>query len=160
MSNISKANNTKPRWSEVQVAALIDAYKGETCLYATDSINYHNKHLRGEAIDRICQAVKRLRPTTDSKECYAKFHNLRTEFNIEHTKLKASQKSGVGTDDIYKPTKWYYNSLLFLANYLQPRKSRNSLISKRQKTDSHEVCMTMGFRSNKLLCFRHNYSHQ
>lgn len=88
------------RWSPEQINALIDAYKEEPCLYATNTPNYHNKRLRTEALDRVRNAVLGLKPTVTAKECSTKFHNLRNQFNIENSKIKASLKSGTGTDDV------------------------------------------------------------
>jgi len=51
-------------------------------------------------MDRVYNAVKRLRPITTIKECTLKFHNLRNQFNIENAKVKTSFKSGTGTDDV------------------------------------------------------------
>lgn len=88
------------RWSPEHINVLIDAYKEEPCLYATNTPNYHNKHLRTMALDRVKNAVLRLKPTVTAKECSNKFHNLRNQFNIEHAKVKSSLKSGTGTDDV------------------------------------------------------------
>ncbi|XP_011858850.1 PREDICTED: uncharacterized protein LOC105556373 [Vollenhovia emeryi] len=67
------------------------------------------------------------RPGTTESECSIKFHNLRTQFNIENAKIKSSMKSGIGTDDVYKPNLWYFNNLKYLEAYCTPRKSRNSI---------------------------------
>jgi len=88
------------KWSNDQIEILIDAYKEEPCLFATNLATYHNKHLRAEAMDRVYKTVFRSRPITTSKECSAKFHNLRNQFNIENAKVKRSFKSGTGTDDV------------------------------------------------------------
>ena len=88
------------KWSSEQINVLIDAYKEEPCLYATNTPNYHNRNLRTAALNRVSNAVLRLRPTTP-KECASKFHNLRNQFNIEHSKVKSSLKSGTGTDDVF-----------------------------------------------------------
>ncbi|KYN07878.1 Farnesyl pyrophosphate synthase [Cyphomyrmex costatus] len=36
-------------------------------------------------------------------------------------------KSGIGTNDVYKPNLWYFEYLQFLESYFTPRKSRNSI---------------------------------
>lgn len=93
-------NKRSDKWSNDQIEILIDAYKEEFCLFATNLSSYHNKHLRADAIERVCKAVMRLRPKTNTKECAAKFHNLRNQFNIENAKVKSSFKSGTGTDNV------------------------------------------------------------
>lgn len=88
------------KWSNEQIETLIDAYKEELCLFAKNLATYHNKHLRADSMERVCKAVKNVRPLTNTKECSTKFHNLRNQFNIENAKVKTSFKSGTGTDDV------------------------------------------------------------
>ncbi|KYN23228.1 hypothetical protein ALC57_04372 [Trachymyrmex cornetzi] len=92
--------NEKQRWTKEAILCLIEAYKEEPCLYAINTPNYHNKHLRSEALKKVCAAVSMYRPETVESECTAKFHNLRNQFNIENTKVKSSIKSGIGTNDV------------------------------------------------------------
>lgn len=78
------------KWSTDQIETLIDAYKEELCLYATNLATYHNKHIRADALERVYNAVIKVRPITSIKECTLKFHNLRNQFNIENSKVKTS----------------------------------------------------------------------
>ena len=39
-------------WNKDQIIILIEAYKNEFTLYAIKNPNYHNKHLRNEALKR------------------------------------------------------------------------------------------------------------
>ncbi|KAK3880445.1 hypothetical protein Pcinc_015047 [Petrolisthes cinctipes] len=45
-----------------------------------------------------------------------KLHTLRSQFRREVKTVKASQRSGVGTDVVYIPKLWCYNSLSFLGD--------------------------------------------
>ncbi|RLU15214.1 hypothetical protein DMN91_012208, partial [Ooceraea biroi] len=94
----------------------------KTCLY-----EFHHKYM---ALQKVCAAVSLVRSGTTENECLTKFHNLRNQFNIENAKVKASIKSGAGTDDIYKPNLWHFNYLQYLDSYFTPRKSRNSIEKK------------------------------
>ncbi|XP_077350065.1 uncharacterized protein LOC143998265 [Lithobates pipiens] len=58
-----------------------------------------------------------------------KIANLRTVFKKELNKIRASQKSGAGTDDIYVPRLWYYESLQFLTEEIDSRSSISTLPS-------------------------------
>ena len=88
------------KWSKDQIKLLIDAFKDEQCLYASDLKNYRNKHLRGQALERVFQRVSRLRLTTTKEECQKKLKTIRNQFNIEHAKVKSSLRSSTGTDDL------------------------------------------------------------
>ncbi|KZC05425.1 hypothetical protein WN55_05455 [Dufourea novaeangliae] len=46
------------KWTNEQVMVVIDAIKLEPCLYVVNSANYHNKHLRNEALNRVSDAVR------------------------------------------------------------------------------------------------------
>lgn len=90
----------RKKWSKEGILSLIEAYKEETCLYAVNTPNYHNKHARSRALENICAAVSIFQPGITQNECAAKFYNLRNQFNIENAKVKASMKSGTGTDNV------------------------------------------------------------
>lgn len=89
----------KKKWTNEAIICLIEAYREEPCLYAVNSPNYHNKHMRSKALKKVCATVSLIRSGTEN-ECSTKFHNLRNQFNIENAKVKASIKSGTGTDDV------------------------------------------------------------
>ncbi|EFN88214.1 hypothetical protein EAI_02132, partial [Harpegnathos saltator] len=86
-------------WTNESISSLIEAYKEEPCLYAVNTPNYHNKHARNKVLQKVCDSVSMYRPGITENECATKFHNLRNQFNIENSKVKASIKSGTGTDD-------------------------------------------------------------
>ncbi|XP_071653675.1 uncharacterized protein [Temnothorax longispinosus] len=122
----TKSGDSK-KWTNEEIIILIDSYKEESCLYAINSPNYHNKHLRNEALKRVGDAVRVFKPHVTDKDCASKFHTLRSQYNIENAKVKRSKKSGTGTDNVYKPSLWYFEHLMFLDTFFTPRKSRNSL---------------------------------
>lgn len=47
---------------------------------------------------------------------------------------------------IYKPSLWYYEKLLFLDPYVTPRKSRNSMENEVKKPDSPCEVGTLGLK--------------
>lgn len=59
-------------WCRDPIESLIDSFKDEPCLYATDSRGYHNKHLREEALERIRKKVV----------SYDRLHNLVRLLNL------------------------------------------------------------------------------
>lgn len=87
-------------WTKEAVELLIDAYKNEPCLYQTRNPNYHNKTLRCDSLRRICAIINTIRPNTTEKDCSIKFYNLRNQFNSENAKVRASIKSGTGTENV------------------------------------------------------------
>lgn len=96
--NINKIS--KNLWDKAQITVLINAYQLETCLYAVNDKDYHNRDLRGSAIRRICETISKVHPNVTEKECAIKINTLRNTFNIGNKKVKESIKSGVGVDDV------------------------------------------------------------
>ncbi|KAK3880948.1 hypothetical protein Pcinc_014598 [Petrolisthes cinctipes] len=52
-----------------------------------------------------------------------KMNNLRSAFRKEHKKDISSLRSGASADDVYQPSVWYYEQLLFLQDQETPRQS-------------------------------------
>ncbi|CAL1680923.1 unnamed protein product [Lasius platythorax] len=114
----TKSRNLK-KWTNNEIIILIDADKEECCLYDVRSSNYHNKHLRSEALKRVGDAVRVLKQDVADKDCASMFYTLRSQYNIENAKVKMSKKSGTGTDNVYKPSLWYYEHLMFLDTFFR-----------------------------------------
>lgn len=98
-------------WINAAVECLINAYKMQPNLYVVKHPNYHNKHLRGIAVDKVVEEVKQFRPGTTKKEVGAKFHALRNNFNNENNKVKETTKSGAGTDEVSQIVKFSSHNL-------------------------------------------------
>lgn len=56
-----------------------------------------------------------------------KINNLRSQFSHEYNKVHTGGHSGEGRDDVYEPSVWWYEKLLFLTAYIKPRKSHSTL---------------------------------
>jgi hypothetical protein len=66
-------------------------------------------------------------PFITAKDLNKKLMNLRTTYVRERTKIKDSQKSGAGTQEIYKPTWLHFDQLIFLDDYIASRKTKSNL---------------------------------
>ena len=99
MAKKFKEAKSKP-WKKEKVEVLLDAYRDEPVLYETDSPNYHSKHLREEAANRVVEKVKNLRPDVSPNDCLRKINNMRSEYNKENAKITKSKRSGVGGGDV------------------------------------------------------------
>lgn len=69
----------------------------------------------------------------------SKINTIRCTFKKEPSKVKSSQKSGSGVDDIYVPKLWYYNLLQFLSDQEEPRASRSNISIYDEKRISDDV---------------------
>lgn len=66
-------------------------------------------------------------PDADKSQLVKKFNSLRTNFRKELKRIKDSEKSGAGTDDIIEPTLWYFEEMKFLIGQEEPSTSQNTI---------------------------------
>lgn len=59
-------------------------------------------------------------------EVKKKISNIRSQFNLELTKLKEITHSGAGTDDMYEPSAWWFTKVKFLKQFIKTRKSKSN----------------------------------
>ena len=74
----------KMEWNTLAVERLIEVYREKNCLYNTKSPNYHTKHSRKEALERITSALRDVRPSTTGVYIMSKmisFTSFVAEFN-------------------------------------------------------------------------------
>ncbi|KAG5894998.1 hypothetical protein JTB14_014884 [Gonioctena quinquepunctata] len=58
--------------------------------------------------------MKEIDSSADRASVRAKVNSLRTDYRRELKKMKATKKSGGGTDDVNLPTLWYFDEIDFL----------------------------------------------
>lgn len=75
---------------------------------------YKNRNKKDTAYDKMVGKMKEIEPKADKAIMSTKINALRTSYCRELKKVKSSIRSGVGTNDIYKPNLWYFNELDFL----------------------------------------------
>ncbi|XP_031336479.1 uncharacterized protein LOC116165884 [Photinus pyralis] len=126
-------------WSQEQVLQLIDLYKARPCLYAVKTTEYKNKHMKLTAYQEIEQGLQSLRPKTTTGEIKSKINGLRTNFLTEHRKYKSSLNSGAGAEEVYYPTLWYYEHMLFIIDHTNPRPAVDSIATQQTAEDNSQV---------------------
>ncbi|KAM7282503.1 uncharacterized protein ISCGN_023762 [Ixodes scapularis] len=72
---------------------------------------YHRRDVKERAYSDIAQAMG---TKFTGEAIKSRFSNLRSQFNREHKKVKCSEKSGTGTEDVYVPRWVHYREMLFL----------------------------------------------
>ncbi|XP_031331689.1 uncharacterized protein LOC116162167 isoform X2 [Photinus pyralis] len=104
-------------WSREQVTMLIEVYKNHPYLYVVKSPQYKNKHARNAALTDICSKLEAVKAGVTIADVKNKFAALRQNFLVEYRKHENSMKSGSGTDQVYIPTIWYYDLMLFVLEH-------------------------------------------
>lgn len=62
------------------------------------------------------------------KQSHNKINSLRSVYKKELYKIKKSEISGTGVEDVYKPTLWYFHLFDFLVEQDVPRMPKETLI--------------------------------
>ena len=113
-------------WESQHMAKFLEAYQRNELLWNVRSKDYHNKIRRQAAVSTM---VKELNlPNLTDSDVVAKIKTVRSSYGAELKKIRASERSGAGTDDIYKPRlKWYQAADAFLRDVCFPNKSSSNL---------------------------------
>lgn len=117
---------------------FIEGYRNEPCLWKTKSKEYHDRSKKDCAYKRLLPIYKGIDAKATRETVVKKINNLRSCYKKELNKIKASEKSGAGTDEIYTPKLWYFNLLTFLMEQEIPRTSTSNLSEK----DENEVSLS------------------
>lgn len=115
-------------WTQNQIEALIDSYELHPCLYAVKHKDYHNKYKRNMALEEIVKKLNMLRPGTTIQDINKKIQGLRNTYSVERKKVLEATRSGMGEDEVYHPSLWYYSKIAFLNDHLQIRASKSTFI--------------------------------
>ncbi|KAG8294671.1 hypothetical protein J6590_081234 [Homalodisca vitripennis] len=121
-------NDNKPFWCE-----FIELYREQRALWDIKSKNYSNKNIRKEGYSVLVEKCKEVNPDCDEKFVKSKIETLRASFRRELKKVEKSKITGSGQDDVYEPSLWYFDLLLFITDQEVVRKGVSS-IGKRSRS--------------------------
>jgi len=89
-----------------------------------------NKLKREIAYDKLLSFLKEYDKSLSNlkvEDVKKKIDCLRTSFRREYKKVEDSKKSGAGCTDIYTPSLWFYEKMMFIKNSETPRSSKSTL---------------------------------
>lgn len=109
------------------ISEFIELYQKHPALWKIKSDINKNKHLRSAGLDELVEKCKEKYPEADREFVRKKINNLRTTFRRELSKVKKSKHTGTSPDNIYEPSLWYYNLLLFTSEHESGRVGVSSL---------------------------------
>ena len=115
------------KWSTKAVTELLALYRTMPALWKVKTQEYQNRNLRRECYDKLIAYCKTIFPEADKEFVYKKIQRLRGSFRKEYNKVVSSRRSGNGTDDVYVPTLWYFNLLLFTKDQDTPSASISNI---------------------------------
>lgn len=77
--------------------------------------------------ETLLSKYKEMFPKASKDDVKKKLNSLRTNYRKELKKYLQSMKSGSSADDIYQPTLWYLNEMVFLQDQETPLDSQSSM---------------------------------
>ncbi|KAL1516196.1 hypothetical protein ABEB36_000115 [Hypothenemus hampei] len=93
------------------------------CLWKVKSSNYSNRREKNKAYERLLLLYKTVDENATIDTVKKKINTLRCCLRKELKKVRKSKRSGEGFDNIYVPTLWYYDHLMFTVDQEEPRQS-------------------------------------
>ena len=108
---------------------LIEMYRSLPTLWKIKSDEYSDREKKAAAYKILHETFKEHFPDSTLDDLKKKLNSLRSNFRAELRKVEKSEKSGAGTDDIYKPKLWYFDAMLFLKDQETAAPSTSSIVS-------------------------------
>jgi hypothetical protein len=95
-------------------------------LWNAKSKDYSNRKKK-EQYEHLLGKYRERFPDADKNQLIKKFNSLRTNFRKELKRIKNSEKSGTGADDVVEPALWYFEEMKFLIGQEEPYTSLNTI---------------------------------
>ncbi|XP_008192749.2 uncharacterized protein LOC103312840 isoform X1 [Tribolium castaneum] len=100
---------------EVFTREFLTLYKQNPILWQQKHPQYRNRSLRSEAYATIVKKCQEFNPEADEDFVRMKIDSMRSTFRKERKKVLQSKATATNPEDVYKPSLWYYDLLLFTA---------------------------------------------
>lgn len=124
---------------------FINTYRENTCLWKVKSKEYMDKNKKDAAYALLLIKLKELNPDAETEDVKKKINSLRSCFRKEYKKVMDCVRSGMGTDELYQPQLWYFESLMFLKDHEVPKASKSTsnpdFLEELSQVISHDLCV-------------------
>lgn len=130
------------------ILECIDVYKELPCLWQVKSEDYMNRQKKDLAYEKLLQKYRERYTDATKEDVKKKFNALRTNFRKELKKVRDSNKSGAGTDDLYESSLWYFDAMQFLEDTETPRNSRSTIAKGPQPSEDDNSQSVSTFSKN------------
>lgn len=100
-------------WNKEFMSEFIELYRCHPSLWKIGSKDYTNRNLKSKAYEEMVELCKKIYDKADKNFVTKKIQAIRGCFRKESKKVEQSKRSGASADEVYIPTLWYYDLLLF-----------------------------------------------
>ncbi|XP_064109621.1 uncharacterized protein LOC135217588 [Macrobrachium nipponense] len=126
-------------WSKPVTRTLIELYRQNLCLWNVKLKSYKNRDKRITSLKAIAAEIREQGAAVTTDDIKKNIDTLRNQFRREFKKMKDSQRSGAGTDNLYSPKLWCYDDLAFLTDSDTIRPSVSNMDRSHSTEDGHKT---------------------
>ena len=87
------------KWKDEHTPVILNMMRGRQCLWKPKLTEYKEKSKRDKALEDIVQELNLNNLTVEGLKL--KIKSIRKRYSTELVKIRKSERSGAGTDDIY-----------------------------------------------------------
>ncbi|KAL1488693.1 hypothetical protein ABEB36_014492 [Hypothenemus hampei] len=106
---------------------FIEIYREFPCLWRVKSVEYRDRIKKNQTYGVLLEKYKEMDNNATLHTVKNKIHSLRGAFRKELKKIKDSQRSGAGADELQQPRLWYFNYLIFFRDQETPRETVSNI---------------------------------
>ncbi|KAJ8913067.1 hypothetical protein NQ315_006568 [Exocentrus adspersus] len=114
------------KWRDNHIIKFLELYQSEECIWNIRREDYKNI-MREKSYEKIRSGMEIESLTIN--DIKNKIKSIRTTYKVELNKILKANKSGAGTDDLYKPKLfWFAHADVFLGDVSVARESQSNLM--------------------------------
>jgi hypothetical protein len=117
---------------------FLQCYRSLPVLWDTNHVAYNNRQKKSEAYNELLNKFKQVEPNATRDNVVRKINSMRSAFRKELRKVRNSKRMGASANDVYEPSLWYFNELLFLVEQGIPNRGRSTLDEENEGYDNEE----------------------
>ena len=95
------------------ITEFIEIYRSHPALWKIKSKDYINRNLKNKGYDELVEFYRKVDPQANRDLIAKKIQSLRGSFRKELRKFDQFKRSSASSDDLYVPSLWYFELLLF-----------------------------------------------
>jgi hypothetical protein len=115
-------------------------YRSNPCLWKVKSKEYMDRD-KNDAYETLVKKRQQVDPTANRDLVTKKNNSFRSTYRKELMKVKKSERSGSGSEEVYVPSLWYFQLLSFLGDQETPWQTISNLDedSEKQVSDNSNL---------------------
>lgn len=132
---------------EVFIREFLSLYKQQPVLWQQKHPHYRNRAERTEAYTTLVKKCQEYYSDADEDFVRLKIDSMRSTFRKERRKVLQSKESSTNPEDVYKPSLWYYDLLLFTAG----EEPENETTSEERSSQPEYANSVVSFWGDRLI---------